>query len=126
MTGPIDRNGNIHDENGRFVSLRDHIEGIMVEQKSLYTERWEAQRREVAFALREMERRLESLNELRNQVIQDRHMFVTEAKYNAAIEARDHRISALENWRSKATGVALVLALFAGAIGAAVMKVLGG
>lgn len=36
------------------------------------------------------------------------------------------RLEALENWRAKATGVAAVLTVFAGLIGAAIVKALGG
>jgi hypothetical protein len=45
---------------------------------------------------------------------------------DAALLASSARITPLENFRAKATGAAVVLALFAGAIGAAIAKIIGG
>jgi hypothetical protein len=33
MSGPIDKNGNVHDESGQFVSLRSYIEAILLEKE---------------------------------------------------------------------------------------------
>ena len=64
-----------------------------------------------------MERRLEGLNELRKQVIEDRGRFVTR-------ELFDVEVDQLKTFRNRATGAAIVLALFAGALGAVVAKAL--
>lgn len=41
-------------------------------------------------------------------------------------DSLDLRLKALENWRSRAVGVGIVVVLFAGAAGAAIVKALGG
>ena len=122
MTGPIDSNGNLHGDDGRFVSLRSYLERVLDERDNRYLERWESQRREVSLAQREMERRLEALNELRNQVLEDRGRFVLRDVHDSEMDARDARLVALENFRAKATGAGIVLGLFAGAVGAAVAR----
>ena len=124
MTGPIDSNGNLHGDDGRFVSLRSYLERVLDERDNRYLERWESQRREVSLAQREMERRLEALNELRNQVLEDRVRFVLRAVHDSEMDARDLRLNALENFRAKAIGAGAVLALLAGAVGAAVARAL--
>lgn len=85
-----------------------------------------AQQSALNLATRNLELRLEKLNELRQEVTQDRANYITRDKAEADSDAFGQRLSALENWRSRATGAAVILGLFAGAIGAALMKVFGG
>jgi len=115
MSGPIDNNGNIHGSDGRFVSLEAYMDRVFEERDARYKERWEAQQREVALAQREMERRLEGLNELRKQAIEDRGRFVTRELFDTELEQ-------LKTFRNRATGAAVVLALLAGVVGAAIAR----
>jgi hypothetical protein len=70
--------------------------------------------------------RVDHLNQLRTDVITDRSQFVRTGQFDAELKAVNLRLSAVESWKSKATGAAVVLTLFAGAVGAAVMRVLTG
>jgi hypothetical protein len=81
--------------------------------------------------------RLVELNKLRVEVITDRGDLVRRDNNELALAAiyktiddldaaADKRLSALENWRSRALGAAAVLTVLAGALGAAIFKVLGG
>lgn len=61
----------------------------------------------------------------------DREVFDARAKtvderFSALDAAMDARLKSLENWRSRAAGASIVLTLFAGIIGAAVVRALGG
>jgi hypothetical protein len=60
--------------------------------------------------------RLEKLNELRQEVLEDRAQFVRHDVFNTAIEP-------LREFRSRAVGAAAILTLVSGVIGAAVMRV---
>lgn len=79
------------------VPLREFIERVIDEHDRRYNERWQAQQRELALAQREMERRLEGLNELRGQVVEDRGRFMTRELFDAemtAITSRVHKVEA--------------------------------
>jgi hypothetical protein len=66
--------------------------------------------------------KLEKLNELRQEVTQDRGLYVTRAEQKAEQEAINRRLSALESWQSKLMGIGIVLAVVAGLIGAAIAR----
>lgn len=51
--------------------------------------------------------------------------YVTREIVEAQARAYDGRVKALEDWRNKATGAAVILTLVAGAVGAAIAKALG-
>lgn len=96
------------------VTLREYLES-----------RWLAHDREHA-ALAEsikvarmvVDARLERLNELRSEVIEDRGEFIRRDIFDA-------RVGIIENWKSKATGVGLVIVVIAGTIGALVSRAIG-
>ena len=112
----------MEDNDGHQVPIRTYIERIFDERDERYKERWEAQRREVSLAQREMERRLEALNELRNQVLEDRGRFLLRDVYDAEMAAQASRFTGLENFRAKSVGVGLVLLAVAGIIGGVISK----
>ncbi len=127
----------VHGKNGDSVPLREYVERIFDERDKAL---------QAAYTV--LEQRLEALNELRQQVIQDRQEFVRtdvyEEKHEAIVKhmndvdqftrtqireataALDQRIDDLESWRLKATGVFLVLVPLAGVIGAFIVHSLGG
>jgi len=127
----------VHKQNGDTVPLKSYIERILDEREKA-----------VQVAYRNMELRLDKLNELRAEVQQDRGQFIRldvfDEKHNqlrrsmseledklelqiaTAVNANAARIGNLESWRLKATGVALVMIPLAGLIGAAIMKAFGG
>ena len=104
-----DANGDFHGDDGRYVSLRSHIEEIMDERDVRYRERWEAQRREVSLAQQGMERRLEKLNDLDDYVTRDKY---------------DIDMKPLQDLRSKAVIVVGAVALFSGGVGAVIAALL--
>lgn len=116
----------VNDGHGNTVTLREYIEAIMTERDRALTAAFQAQQSALNLATRNLELRLEKLNELRQEVTQDRANYITRDKSEAEAQATDVRLSALENWRSRATGAAVILGLFAGVIGAALMRVFGG
>jgi hypothetical protein len=84
----------------------------------------------------EVLRRLGELNHAHERAEGVAHTYLTIDKYEAiqkaeatalqlALERQDGRLKTLENWRARATGAAVVLTLFAGLIGAAIMKAFG-
>jgi hypothetical protein len=56
----------------------------------------------------------------------DQRAALVDDRITALETSQDIRIKALENWRSRAAGAAIVLSLFAGVLGAAVVRALGG
>jgi len=103
------------DENGQFVSLREYIERILDEREKA-----------TEAARKSMELRLDRLNELRAEVQEDRGQYLTRDKYDGEHDALSNRISLLESWRGKAALVMAGVAVVAGLIGAAIMRLLTG
>jgi len=79
----------------------------------------DAAREALARASQDMERRLEGLNELRAQVVEDRSRFVTRELFEA-------EMTPLRDFRSKAVAIAAGLTLISALAGAALMKAFGG
>jgi chromosome segregation ATPase len=72
-----------------------------------------------------LENRLEKLNELREQVSEDRSAYVRTETFQASVrevdvrmEERDKTIERIQNWESKLIGVAAALIALAGLVGA--------
>ena len=125
----------VHDH-GETVPLKEYIERIIDERDKA-----------VQVAYRNMEQRIERLNELRAEVQEDRGQFLRLDSYAEQHEALEKtvtelerrfvrdladrtsalhaRIDGLESWRLKATGIFLVLVPLAGLIGAAIIKAFG-
>lgn len=99
------------------VSLRDFVERIFEEKQKALELAFKAQQEALALASRTLELRLEKLNELRQEVTQDRGNYVTKDKFDAAIETRDNRLKVLEDWRSRAIGFGAAVALLGGLAG---------
>lgn len=62
-------------------------------------------------------------NEFRGTLSDQATHFMPRAESEQRADTNAKSIAALENWRSKATGAAVVLSLFAGAFGAAIVRV---
>jgi len=99
------------------VELREYIERVFDEKEKALQLAFRAQQEALALASRTLELRLEKLNELRQEVTQDRGNYVTKDKFDSSWEARDTRIKILEDWRSQAIGFGAALALIAGIAG---------
>jgi len=81
---------------------------------------------QIAEAARDVQRRLEGLNELRQEVTEDRGLLVQRNVFDAKLDAMDLRLGAIETWRNRALGVITMLALGSGGIGAFVGWILRG
>jgi len=81
--------------------------------------------RAVAKAETASEKRFEALNELRGMVTDRDQAFASAEKVDGLAIRIDDRLKALENWRSKSTGAAVVVSLFAGVVGAAIARAFG-
>lgn len=105
------------------VSLRDYFERRFEDHAQLHTAQQEADQRALEAAQAVIERRLQGLNELRAEVLQDRLQFLPVATYDAKHEATLARIDELtkdlaavkeeqSNQRGRQAAYAAMLAVF--------------
>lgn len=99
--------------------------------QDLLKQRFELQDRAQTLANKNMEMRLEKLNELRSEVLQDRANYVTQDRCltkhessNKQYETIEDRVKRLELWQSKVYGAATVIGLIAGIVGGIISKIL--
>jgi hypothetical protein len=107
------------------VNLREYFERLLDErekaQVAIWSERDKAQALTFQAALREAERkseeidrRLEGLNELRKEVMEDRVRFVERNEFKLRSEAVENRLSRIEQWMWKGIAAGMVFAAVAG------------
>lgn len=130
---------------GTDISIHDYFEKICFERsqrvslrlksiEDMLKLRFEMQDKAAALANKNLETRLDRLNELRNEVTQDRSRFITDEKYNVQHKvledklelqekALDTRITKLEMWQNKMYGVALGIGLVGGISGGFITKI---
>ena len=101
---------------GPTVQLREYIERILDEREKAQVATFAAAMREADTKAREMERRLEGLNELRTEVTRDRSRFVERTEHELLQTAMDRRVAAIERWNAKVVGVGLVLIVLVGVL----------
>lgn len=110
--------------------MNDHDRLVRVE------ERQKADRKARKLQAREYRRRLKILNGENQRIAQIQSHSVTAEKFDdykesqatasgLALDLVDSRLTSLENWKAKVTGIGLVLVLVSGVIGAAVARALG-
>ena len=92
----------VHDNNGATVTLREYIEAIMSERDRALTAAFTAQQSALNLATRNLELRLEKLNELRQEVTQDRGEYVKREVYES-------RVNIVEKRQAWMTGVGAAL-----------------
>ena len=119
-------NSPVHESNGNTVTLREYIEAIMSERDRALTAAFTAQQAALNLATKNLELRLEKLNELRQEVTQDRANYVTRDKSEIQEEALSTRLMSLENFRGKALGFGALVSLLSAVGGAIVVKAIGG
>ena len=103
------------------VTLKDYVERIFEEREKALNLAFKAQQEALAIATTSLNRELEHLNKLRQEVLSDRGEFMTK------IEAQglENQLSRLQNFNSRVMGFGAALALFAGIIGGLVGQRLG-
>jgi len=84
-----------HTDSG--VSTREYLLRILDERDRTHQARINAQTEALQLAKTELERRLEGLNQLRNEVLSDRALLVRQDTYDAGLSSRDVRIRAVED-----------------------------
>ena len=137
----------VHDDNGHFVPLREyverifderaaalslalansekaldrartHIENIFEEHRRAHSQKHQDDEKALEAARQAVNLRLEKLNELRSEVIQDRGEYVRRDVFESQIKP-------LLEFRSRALGFGALVALLSGAVGAVIARVLG-
>ena len=116
----------VHENNGNTVTLREYIEAIMAERDKALTAAFRSQQAALELATRNLELRLEKLNELRAEVTQDRSNFLTRDRYDSQHSALEDKVAQLENFRGKALGFGALVSLLSAVGGALVVKAIGG
>jgi hypothetical protein len=149
MSGEPDVNGSYHDDRGRFVaggvSLKDYFESLNAEHDRSHIQLDKA----IDVALASMDKRLDGMNEFRGsledfqaraitrEVFEQRssqvdrrlndleRIIVGRDIFESALKSRDDQIDMLASFKNKATGIGVVVVLFAGLVGAAIVKAFG-
>ena len=116
----------VEDGHGGAVSLREYIEAIMAERDKALRAAFLAQQEALNLATRNLELRLEKLNELREEVTKDRSAFMSRERYEDAHDVLENRVSSLEGFRGKALGFGALVSLISAVIGAIIVKFIGG
>lgn len=116
----------VHEANGNTVTLREYIEAIMSERDRALTAAFTAQQAALNLATKNLELRLEKLNELRDEVTQDRQNYQTRDKAESVESSLDSRLTALEGFRGKALGFGALVSLLSAIGGALIVKAIGG
>jgi len=116
----------VHETNGNTVTLREYIEAIIGEKDRALQAAFTAQQNALNLATKNLELHLEKLNELRQEVTQDRASYMTRDRAEAQDDAIDARLTALEAFRGKALGFGALVALLSGAVGAVIARLVGG
>ena len=98
----MNANSPVHEPNGNTVTLREYIEAIMSERDRALTAAFTAQQSALNLATRNLELRLEKLNELRQEVTQDRGEYVKREVYES-------RVNIVEKRQAWMTGVGAAL-----------------
>lgn len=99
------------------MSLKDYMERIFSEREAALNLAFKAQQEALALASRTLELRLEKLNELRQEVTQDRGNYLTKTEYDTKHTILNDRLNRLENFNSRILGFGAALALVGGIVG---------
>lgn len=73
--------------------------------------------RQLELTAKNLEHRLDSLNALRNQVLEDRMRFVTIDRYETQHKALEEKLIGVSSFNNKIIGAGTILALLSGIIG---------
>lgn len=97
------------------IDLRHYVERIFDEREKA-----------ALVASKNLDERLEKLNELRAEVMRDRDQFLRKDVYDQQHGSLSERVVKVEQFQSKTIGVVTVLVLGSGILGAVVMHVFFG
>ena len=83
-------------ERDGHVTLREYIERVFDEKQKALELAFKAQQDALALASRTLELRLEKLNELRQEVTQDRGNYITRAQYEVEVGQLEKKLNQAE------------------------------
>jgi len=86
------------------VPLREFIERILDEREKAHNATFQAAMREADNKAKELERRLEGLNELRQEVTSDRSNFVTRTEWALRHDSMENTLNELKQWKATVLG----------------------
>ena len=92
-----DCNGRYHDDDGRYISLREYFERLLVEHDKAHA----VEHKAVELQAKEYERRLTSLNHAHEEAARIQQTYVTNEKYENRIAAVDLAVQSLDDDLSK-------------------------
>lgn len=95
------------------VTLKEYVERIFEEREKALNLAFKAQQEALAIATTSLNRELEHLNKLRQEVLSDRGEFMTKVEAQGLFD----QLSRLQNFNSRVLGFGAALALMAGVIG---------
>lgn len=105
------------DKNGDHITLREYVDRILEEREKAFLVRMEMQNAALQRESRNIEMRLEKLNELRQEVIQDRGAYVLRENLDARLGQVQNAVRSIEKRLAWMTGVGSLLVLIAGLVG---------
>lgn len=91
------------------VSLKEFVERIFDERE-----------RALQLVAENLERRLDTLNALRADVLKDREQFLTKSVYDEMHSSLTHRVTKMESFQSRMIGAGILLMALSGIVGAVV------
>lgn len=94
------------------VSLKDYTD-----------QRFADNERAIDKAAAAVDKRLDGMNEFRDQLRDQASTFLPRTEYQVHHEALMDRVMLLESWRNKTLGVVAVLTILSGTLGAVIIKV---
>lgn len=94
------------------VSLREFIESILVERDKALT-----------LTRENLERRLDTLNQLRGEVTKDRDLYLQKPVYDQMHGDLTRRVGQLESMQAKIIGIGMAAVFFSGIFGVIIGKI---
>ena len=106
------------------VTLRDYFNMKFDEREKALNLAFKAQQEALSLASSALDRELNHLNQLRQEVLKDRAAFVTNDKYESEVKTIVERVSSLERSKAWAAGAIFIIGLLGGGLGSVITKMI--
>jgi hypothetical protein len=107
------------------VELKEYVERLLDEHQKRENQRHDQEAKAQCLMTKNLEYRLEHLNELRDQVMQDRSQFVTVDKYESQHENLSKRVDVVTASINRYYGIAIAISFISGVVGGIIVKLFG-
>ena len=107
------------------VALREFIERQILDHEKLNNVKFEAMEQATELAFKNLDLRLNRLNELRGEVTADREQFVKADKYEVQHEALRKQVDVLTKGQGRWIGIAVSLSFISAIVGGVLVKLFG-